>query len=546
MKNKTEIKFNILAILCIIVFCFAATPITLQNDTFYTIKIGEHITQNGIDMQDPFSWHEDLPYTYPHWLYDLATYGIYHFFGMTGIYVATVILCCILGVLMYITCSKLTKNKLISFIITILSIFALKGFIAARAQLVTYILFVLEIYFIEMFLENKKKRYGIGLFILSLIIANIHVAVWPFFFVVFLPYIVEYIIKCVLDFHIIHRINLWSLDSEIKKYNKKGNQDKVKELEEKKEKAIIKFDKFKEKQKNANENPYRVKIKKRDGVKWLILIMIICALAGLLTPIGDTPYTYLVKTMQGKTTQSISEHQPIVFDNNKYALCAVALFLIILIFTDTKIELKDLFMIAGLTYMMIMSQRQFSLLIVIGFFILARLISAFVDKYDKNGTNEFITIMTTWIGKIATILVIVCLAYLMGKDKLDDKIIDESNYPVGAAEYIKENLDLDNIKLYNEYNYGSYLLFQGIPVFIDSRADLYDTKFSGKEEDIFSDFITVSSVNTYYEDIFNKYGFTHLILKKDTRLNIFISRDENYKELYSDDNFVVYERLIQN
>jgi len=35
--------------------------------------------------------------------------------------------------------------------------------------------------------------------------------------------------------------------------------------------------------------------------------MIICALGGLLTPIGDTPYTYLYKTMQGNTTQNISE-----------------------------------------------------------------------------------------------------------------------------------------------------------------------------------------------------------------------------------------------
>ena len=546
MEKKTNIKFNILAIICIIIFCFAVTPVTLQNDTYYTIKIGEHIVENGIDMQDPFSWHEDMPYTYPHWLYDLATYGIFHFFGMTGIYVATVILCCILGILMYITCSKITKNKLISFIITILSIFALKGFIAARAQLVTYIMFVLEIYFIEMFLETKKKRYGVGLFILSLIIANVHVAVWPFFFIVFLPYIAEYIIKGIIDFHVIHTLNLWSIDSEIKKYTKKGNQEKVAKLEEKKEAVIEKFEKFKEKQNKASENPYRVRIKKKKAAKWLFLIMIICALAGLLTPIGDTPYTYLVKTMQGNTTGSISEHQPIVFYNNQFALIAILLFLVLLIFTDTKIELKDLFMIAGLAYMMIMSQRQFSLFIIIGFFILTRLISEFVDKYDKTGTDEFIKIMTTWLGKIATIIIIVALAYLVGKDKLDDKIIDESNYPVGAANYIKENIDLNNMKLYNEYNYGSYLLYQGIPVFIDSRADLYDPKFSGKEEDIFSDFLAISSVNKYYEDMFEKYGFTHLILKKDTRLYIFISRDDNYKELYSDDHFVVYERLTNN
>ena len=77
MDKKTKIKFHVLAIFVIIIFSFALTPKTLQNDTYYTIAIGEHILENGIDIHDPFSWHEDLPYTYPHWAYDVATYLVY-------------------------------------------------------------------------------------------------------------------------------------------------------------------------------------------------------------------------------------------------------------------------------------------------------------------------------------------------------------------------------------------------------------------------------------------------------------------------------------
>src|SRR5690349_11679677 len=86
-KISNSVKFTILAIILIIIFCISITPVTLQNDTYYTIKIGEHIDKYGIDMQDPFSWHQDLSYTYPHWGYDLITYYIYLAFGMTGIYV---------------------------------------------------------------------------------------------------------------------------------------------------------------------------------------------------------------------------------------------------------------------------------------------------------------------------------------------------------------------------------------------------------------------------------------------------------------------------
>ena len=41
-------KFNILAIMFIIFFGIAISPKELQNDTFYTIKIGEYVMENGI------------------------------------------------------------------------------------------------------------------------------------------------------------------------------------------------------------------------------------------------------------------------------------------------------------------------------------------------------------------------------------------------------------------------------------------------------------------------------------------------------------------
>lgn len=51
--KKTNLKFNIIAIISIVIFAFAISPKTLQNDTFYTIKIGEYILENGITMRRP-------------------------------------------------------------------------------------------------------------------------------------------------------------------------------------------------------------------------------------------------------------------------------------------------------------------------------------------------------------------------------------------------------------------------------------------------------------------------------------------------------------
>lgn len=112
----------------------------------------------GFEDQDPLSWH-DLKYTYPHWLYDVFIYQIYSIGGMTGIYISTIILSCILGILLYVTNIKINKNNLLAFALTIGVMALMKDYIAARAQLVTFILFTLEILFIEYFLDTKKKRY---------------------------------------------------------------------------------------------------------------------------------------------------------------------------------------------------------------------------------------------------------------------------------------------------------------------------------------------------------------------------------------------------
>lgn len=545
-KFPSKIIFGILAIILIAIFCVAMTPVTLQNDTFYTIKIGEQITKTGIDMQDHFSWHEDLAYTYPHWLYDLITYYIYTAFGMTGIYVTTCILSALLGISLYIVNTKIAKNQLVSFILTAVVIYILRGYIAARAQLVTFILFVWIIYFIEMFLKNKKIRYAVGLVLISTLIANLHAAVWPFIFVLFLPYIGEYVIAALADTVIYRKIYIKILDIAINIFTKSEKYvDKKQKLEEKRQNIIDKNERIKIKREEDLKNPYKIKLTKNPNVKCLIVVMIICAFTGLLTPLGDTPYTYLYKTMQGNTTQNINEHLPMTIVDETEALTAIVLILAILTFTKTKIKLSDLFMIGGLCYLMLASRRQVTMFCIIGVLVVNKMICGLMELYTKNGLEKAFKIVTTKVGYVLMICIMLLLSYHFYEPKIDDDYIDKSAYPVQACDYILENIDLETARFYNEYNYGSYMIYRGIPVFIDSRADLYAPEFSGKEEDIFSDFIDTSSIGKFYEDVFKKYDITHVITYKNSKMNMIIkeTNDPNYKELYEDSYFTVYERL---
>ena len=559
-KNKEKI-FWVLAIILIVLFAISISPKSLQNDTFYTVTIGKLISENGIDGQDHFSWHEGLPYEYPHWLYDLGMYKIFELGGWDAIYISTCIFAAILGICIFISNSRLTKNSILSFFVTIAVLYLMKSYIAARAQLVTFILFIIFLYNIERFLQNRKIINAVMLLLIQTIIANLHVAVWPFTFVLYLPYVAEYLIACLIEIVLYKKVPIFVIKDkirDIKRKMAKPNIDKAKLeilknklqiLENKLEDKKIKAERIKEKREQELKNAYKITITKNNNAKWLILVMIVSIATGLLTPLGKTPYTYTYLTMIGNTVKNINEHLPLTLTKNVEMMSTLVVLLTLLIFTKAKVKLSDLFMLGGLTYLMFSSRRQQSMFVLIGSVAFTRTVTNWLIANFNYSNEQF---AKKWINAFTMFVVSAILlsfsANLYNKVK-NDKYINESTYPVQASEWILENLDVKNIKLFNEYNYGSYLLYKGIPVFIDSRADLYAPEFNTKTgnkvdgNDIFIDFINESSISVYYGDIFKQYDVTHVILYKGSKVNMLIQKadSEKYKEIYSDNSFVIYE-----
>lgn len=546
-EEKTKrYKFHVIMAILIIVYCVGIAPKGLQNDTFYTIKVGEYISQNGIGnlREDPFSWNE-LPYTFPHWLYDTIMYGIYSLGGMLGIYISSIVLTSLLGLSIYFTSNKISKNAPISAIVTFVGMYLMQPYIAARAQLVTFSLMILTIYLIEKFLENAKKRYAVGLVLFSLLIVNLHMAVWPFFFVLFVPYLVEYFISLdIINFDLILKIKIFIL----KKSNK--NADKLVKL-------YANLEDNKKKREELKKNPYKIRVPRNDNVKKLFLVMIICACMGVLTPTGlTTPYTYLYKTLTGNTMEVINEHLPLDLNSNKEFIAFFVIFVIILTFIDVKVDAKHIFYYVGILYLALGARRQVSMFVIICTPILAKIIGEVFDKYAPELQNKVIGIVNNFYGKVilATVVIIVSIQNI--KPKINEKYYYEHDYPIKAAAWIKENLDYKNIRLFNEYNYGSYLIYEGIPVMIDSRCDLYTPQYNTKTgkakdgQDIFMDVQNIATGTDDYRNTFEKYDITHVITYSDSNLSKKIKNNKDYKKIYpltdeekEDDRFVIYERV---
>ena len=542
MSKKDKIKFDIIVVIAIIFLAAAFIPKSLQEDTFYMIKVGEYICQNGMGVVaeriEPFAWHEGMIYTYPHWLLDIIFYLIYNVFQFTGIYVFTVIFGIIIYLLVYITNVKACKNRIISAIITLATIYLFRGYITARAQIVTYFCCILTLLFIERFLENPKRRYMVGLVIVPIILANCHAALFPMYFVLYLPYIAAYIMSFLTREEILSKL-LKFKNKRLTKLEKKGKIEKVEKIKTKIEKIQEKLETIKVENKTKTR---KVIIERNENVKYLILLCIACIITGFITPLRDIPFTYTIKSLKGNTMNFISEHQAVALTKMPSLIVSFVVLAITLFSTKTKIKLQDLFMVIGMSILAIISYKQFPIFWIGVMCIINKLIFMMIDEKKLEKIKKIETKALSFMGMVYTIMIIIIIFLYNYKSISKQSYVNTNDYPVVAAEWMKNNIDMDKMYLFNDFNYGSYLLFKDIPVFIDGRADAYDPVFNGMNEDPFLDYMLTSSGQKWYGDTFKKYNITHIITTKDSLLDMLLQRNIVYKNIYNDGSFVIYER----
>lgn len=482
MKKSSKILFYILVVVTFLGIAILLSKKSLQNDTFYTIKVGESVVNNGVDMKDHFSWISDLTYTYPHWLYDVCIYGLYSLGGFTLLHLSTIFLGFTLLSLMFLLSDKLTKNKPFSFLITIAYSLCLHGFFAVRAQMVSYIFLLIILYSLEMLRETKKKRYYVYIFISSLLIANMHLAVYPFIFALFLPFLAQ---------DLIYFLN--------KKFNMKL----------------------------ANKFNFEIE---HEHLKEVLIAFGLVVLTGFLTPNFLVPFTYLINTFKGVSLSHISEHSPININERPEVFILLFVVAFLTLNKKNKIKLRDFFLIAGLFFMGFKSTRSVALLIVLSIFSVVRMCPNFEILYKVIFNKVFTIILIIFFVLVGAFII---------KDRQDVVYVSPSSYPIKACDYIIENLDYKNIHLYNGYNYGSYLIYRDIPVFIDSRADLYLKEFNSNCT-VFEDYFDTPYNYNYY---FNKYDIEYVLVENGTNIGNKLRKDKKFKPLYEDEDFTIYQIL---
>lgn len=459
--------------------CLLVLP-ALNNDTYFLIKSGQYVIAHGIPTIEPFTMHVGLNFMMQQWLSGVVIGSVYTLLGQIGLYALMVFCFACIVQLTYRLCKRLSDDNVwISFMLTFAVGALLIINIVMRPLTFTLIFILIELNLLEAYIQTRNPKYLWGLPVVSILLINFQAAMWPMMFVIALPYIIDAF--------------------------------------------SFKFGKM-----QAQGYPKRL----------MFLSLSASVVAGFVNPYGLSAITYLFRSYGfSQINLLVAEMKSYDFKDALGILFFVILAIVILTYTVHKsgsTRLRYVLLAFGTTYLALSSMRNFS------FFMICTIIP--LAYYVKDIKISAITthIQRPWLVKILSIVLSLLCVFTMSYNWIQADSQQNKNIPAKAVTYIQQNLNTSKIRLYTGYNEGPYCEFMGLKPFLDTRAEVF-LKANNKKEDILFDWCRVITGVDYYGDFIQKYQFSHLLVTNKELLFTYLSKDNDYKIIYKDDQYTLFE-----
>lgn len=249
------------------------------------------------------------------------------------------------------------------------------------------------------------------------------------------------------------------------------------------------------------------------------VVAILCMVAICVNPHGISMLWYPYQNMADSLMLStIAEWQPSNLNElSHYVYFAFALLvLFIFIFSKKKIRFVDTVFYLVFLYLGLKSIRfWFFSYIVWSFFIFYYIPKRKLDSYSCS----------------MILLLSVVFIFIFGRDFSYSQVLSEKTLSDDAIAVLKEEKPE---RLFNYYDYGAYLIYCDIPVFIDGRADLYSRY-------IYEDYQNISRLYYSFPDLITKYQFDYFIVPKKSGIASYLSDSGQYNTIYQDKGCIIFE-----
>ena len=214
----------------------------------------------------------------------------------------------------------------------------------------------------------------------------------------------------------------------------------------------------------------------------------------------------------------------------------------ILIFTKTKIKIKDILFVLGFFLFSLIAIRNMYFYVLIGLIYFTNIITCFLNTYIKEEDLVFTKLENSKVVLISICSFILIVSFCQISEQINKEYVDDLEFPIEAVNWMKKNIKIDdNMRIWNHFDWGSYLELNGIKVFLDSRSGMY-TEQENKGVTVLRDWLDVVNGDVDYEDVFKKYDINYVLVKNDELINIYIKKDDNYKLIYQDILYSLYKK----
>ncbi len=108
-------------------------------------------------------------------------------------------------------------------------------------------------------------------------------------------------------------------------------------------------------------------------------------------------------------------------------------------------------------------------------------------------------------------------------------------YPVAAVDYLERTGRAD-ARIFNDYGWGGYLIWRGIPVFIDGRADLYG-------DDFIFQYQKTNNVEKDWRVPLDEFEVDYVLVRGDSPLAALLTESQQWQSIYDDGLAQIFDRV---
>lgn len=203
-----------------------------------------------------------------------------------------------------------------------------------------------------------------------------------------------------------------------------------------------------------------------------------------------------------------------------------------------QIHWSRLALLLVVMHLSLVHTRHLTLLAIVGSVIMARPIQNALSRFPPTQTNAIDRLMhrlnhpARYLFAIPLFaLVLWGSAYLFARDAKPPSY----NLPIAAIDFLRANPQSG--KLFNSYGYGGALIFSGIPVYVDGRADVYGDTF------IKQVFEAVSGRPGKLQDLLDRNNISWTFLEASSPASQILDLLPGWEKLYRDEDVAIHRKL---